>query len=320
LQPVDSKAGPSAGLLHVMPPVPELLAQIAGKAVIRGAAPKEIMRALAGFPASISGVEFTGALSSLPDRELIGDRELIIYLDDERELISQFHRLPKTGVCVRLNPVGDPIRLIKAAASLGLTLDLLPGWGGLNQGQVMQALELYLHEKSLAAALEPFHSILARLLSGQEIDLWTMAGIDPDRLVYMDEQGRVALSRFDLEAGRFMGGLQEGPLAWRRSQAYGECQTYRLKLPKRQPDCLRCRFYAWCRGWARFGEHAEGLQACHSCLAAFEGLLKAHGELSRLQRMLADKGLLPGQAQSGTGPKTMEPAGAAKLGEESTGD
>jgi hypothetical protein len=288
-----------AGVVFFAPPEPELIARLPGPVVLMGADPQALQTAMEKHPDKVLGLEYTGEIGRVIPKLLLSSRELLILVDDDKELIRHYHLLPKVRVMARITPGKGLLRRIKTTASLKIPLDLLPLFSAMEPDQAAGALEMYLHEKSLESPLEPFHSILQSLMNRAEIDLWRMAGMDPQRMVYLDAAGNAAISRDDLSAGRFMGAWHDGPLIWRQSPVFREVVKFRMELPQNHADCLECRFFAWCRAWARYVDGKPRGRACANCLAVFPALKSAQKKLVRLQARMAKKGMLAGDNKQG---------------------
>src|SRR5215475_11288009 len=87
-------------------------------------------------------------------------------------------------------------KAIRLAAALRLPVRVLPGQPSAEAlEELHDALQFYLHEPTVEAPVEFFHSVLATMCDWDAGSLWTILEEDPDAFRYYDTDGRARLPR-----------------------------------------------------------------------------------------------------------------------------
>lgn len=163
------------------------------------------------------------------------------------------------------------LRDARTLASLGirtrLRLDTLPDWDALADLMTYALLELVAH-----APIEPFQTIADHSRTDARTTDWSSALFDdPLRFLHLDADGRIALSRRDLQAGAFVGDLSllGTPALAEARQARSEAWR-QLFLDDR--PCARCPGFRLCRG--RYAEGSTVAEGCADFFTEMAGVLE----------------------------------------------
>jgi radical SAM protein with 4Fe4S-binding SPASM domain len=285
---------PFAHLIDILPP----------GVVLYGADGAALTQALRYCSRKVIGVDFMGPLSEIPPAEILGSVDVVLYTEGEKELIKNFHHLPRRKVLCRIPSGSGLFDSIKLVASLNIVPDLLQNLEEISAEQALDVVRYYLHHRALQVPIEPFHSILSRLVLSQNLDLWEMARYNPDHFVFLDAEGNVGLSYEDLADKRFLGNIHQDPVSWKKSEVYKDLSRYLDELPQTHPECLACPFFFFCRGYMRY-KRAE----CSTLTAVLEELHQASVEINELRELFADAGQLPSrlEVEEGSLSRTANP-------------
>jgi hypothetical protein len=166
-----------------------------------------------------------------------------VVLSDPSSEFSELYQL--VDVCaVRDVRVSMPARAgflkaIKLAASLRLPVRILTGQPSPEQlAELMEALEFYLHEPTVEAPVEFFHSVLGSCCGDDTGSLWMILEEDPAAFVRFDDQGFPKLPRSS--------GIPDN-----RSLA-GFVNSHLESLIERGAECATCPWRQICRGYFKW--------------------------------------------------------------------
>lgn len=234
----------------------------------------ELTRWLCDPPAGLRWLQVEGLLG---DREAwalaaqdLSDVPLDVMLSAPAAEFSDLYRLVGVSAAreVRVSVPAVPgfLKAVRLAASLGLSIRLLPGQPSAAAIQEMAAaLEFYLHDPVVEAPVEFFHSVLAWMRGAPTGSLWRILEEDP------------AVFRHDGVGG---------PPSWpRAAQASREeisppnfVQTHLAKLVTEGAECATCRRQAVCQGYFKWPDPGYSCQGVKQLFSTIEA---AAGEIGR---------------------------------------
>jgi hypothetical protein len=118
--------------------------------------------------------------------------------------------------------------------------------------ELMAVLNYYLHEPHLSVPVEFFHTLFSSFVQGEPISLAEMYWEDPERLLYVDDAGRVAASARFAAAGKFFGELADGLKVNEDSPLLQEIRNRKKNLFLSRSMCASCEVFELCSGYLRF--------------------------------------------------------------------
>jgi hypothetical protein len=287
-------------ILH-FPPDKDLISRVSSKVWLYGDDGDSISEAIRKYPERVIGVDFFGHLDKVPEASFFENRDLVLYIKDTDELIANYHRLNPRRLMVQLDNRDHLFKSIKLVASMKLVPDLLPQMMTLSREEALNFLDYYLHYGVLEVSVEPFHAILDAMLQHMNLDLWEMSRANPRHFLYVDEQGRVAMSYKDLSEARILGSLDEDPENWKKSEYYNGFTRFFEELPEKHNECTICRFFFVCQAYPVF----FGV-SCDAWLAVFEEIHRASHEIQSLQEQMSALDMTPEKIEESIRAKEKE--------------
>jgi len=127
--------------------------------------------------------------------------------------------------------------------------------------ELMALLDYYLHNATVAAPVEFFHSLLGALLHRQTLDLWEIQEEDPLQCRWVDEQGRVSLP------GRLATEPADSTLA-----------DLQARLAGRDTECRGCAYRAYCGGFFKWPDPDYRCTGVRKLLGAMDSAIGELGE------------------------------------------
>jgi len=140
-------------------------------------------------------------------------------------------------------------RAVKLAVSLGFPVRLVgpqPSAAALEEAR--QALDLFLHNPTVAQPVEPFHGLLGGLLHATPVDLWDLLERDPAQTRILDARAEVL--------------PDQGPAS---------VTVFRETLRAAGAECCACPWFASCGGyfkWPRIDFSCDGVKQLFADLDA----------------------------------------------------
>ncbi|MCC6881207.1 MAG: hypothetical protein IT576_03555 [Verrucomicrobiales bacterium] len=152
-------------------------------------------------------------------------------------------------------------KALRLASALQLPVRLLPGQpNDALVEELLVAVDFYLHDPSVEAPVEFFHSFLASQRGVLGSDLWMILEQDPDEYRRHDQQG----------APIYPEGALPSPT---RS---GFVTQFEQRLAETGAECSGCRWQSFCRGYFKWPNPDY---ACAGIIRVFDALAKAAGEM-----------------------------------------
>ncbi len=140
-------------------------------------------------------------------------------------------------------------RAVKLAVSLGFPVRLVgPQPGPAAVEEARQALDLFLHNPTVAQPVEPFHGVLGGFLHETPVDLWHLLERDPAQTCVLDTRGEVL--------------PDQGPAS---------VTAFRESLLAAGTECCACPWFASCGGyfkWPRTDVACDGVKQLFADLAS----------------------------------------------------
>jgi hypothetical protein len=140
-------------------------------------------------------------------------------------------------------------RAVKLAVSLGFPVRLVgPQPSAAAVEEARQALDLFLHNPTVAQPVEPFHGLLGGLLHETPVDLWDLLERDPAQTCVLDARGEVL--------------PDQGPVS---------VTVFRETLLAAGAECCACPWFASCGGyfkWPRTDFACDGVKRLFADLAS----------------------------------------------------
>lgn len=158
-------------------------------------------------------------------------------------------------------------KALKLAASLGFAVKIEPRQpGAAGIGELLQALDLYLHRPGVGQPIEFFHSLLLACYHDQPASLWAIQEEDPAEYCYVTDEGEETLSR------RLAGGRGEiGEI--------GEARSFLERFTAALPgECRECEHFGRCAGYFKWPDPAY---PCAGIRSLFGEIRSASEELRR---------------------------------------
>src|SRR5215510_11421084 len=173
---------------------------------------------------------------------------LDVVLSDPALEFSHLYRLvdPCVVRAIRVTMPAAPglTKAIRLAAALQLPVRVLPGQpSAAAVEELHDALQFYLHEPTVDAPVEFFHSVLATMCDWDASSLWTILEEDPDafRHYHSDGRARVPLTR---DPGR------------PEITSAGFVENHFSRLITQGAECASCPWQRPCRGYFKWPDPA----------------------------------------------------------------
>jgi len=135
--------------------------------------------------------------------------------------------------------------------------------------EMSRVLDYYLHTPSLKVPIDPIHGLVTSSMKNNPMDIWTASMENHLRNLYVDNLGRVTLSKRFGDAGLFYGNIEGGMAAWRESELFESLENLVMKHRVAASDCSTCTGFSICKGFFRY-QLVEGEQ--RDCNRALEFL------------------------------------------------
>jgi hypothetical protein len=119
-------------------------------------------------------------------------------------------------------------------------------------GELMSALDFYLHDTHVQVPVEFFHSMITACLRGEPVALLDLYPESPVEFLHVDESGRVSASARLARAGRFLGTISGGLKIDEESQLYKDLLHRKKNLVLSGSKCVSCEGFGLCEGYLRF--------------------------------------------------------------------
>ncbi|MGO9569501.1 MAG: hypothetical protein ACLP5H_18375 [Desulfomonilaceae bacterium] len=119
-------------------------------------------------------------------------------------------------------------------------------------GELMSALDYYLHDTHVQVPVEFFHSMITACLRGETVALLDLYPESPAEFLYVDESGRVSASARLARAGRFLGTVSGGLKIDEESPLYIDLLHRKKNLVLSGSKCVACQRFDLCEGYLRF--------------------------------------------------------------------
>ncbi len=146
-------------------------------------------------------------------------------------------------------------RAVKLAVSLGFPVRLAgPQPAAAAVDEALQALDLFLHNPTVAQPVEPFYGLLGGFLHETPVDLWQLLERDPQQTCMLDERGEVL--------------PDQGPAS---------VTAFRAALLAAGAECCGCPWFASCGGyfkWPRIDFACDGVKLLFADLASAAAQLR----------------------------------------------
>jgi hypothetical protein len=129
--------------------------------------------------------------------------------------------------------------------------------------ELRDALQFYLHEPTVEAPVEFFHSVLATMCDGDAGSLWTILEEDPDAFRHYDADGRARVSR------------TSDPDQSEISSA-GFAENHLSRLIAQGAECATCPWQWPCRGYFKW---PDPTYSCAGVKQLFSSIQTAGNEI-----------------------------------------
>jgi hypothetical protein len=169
-------------------------------------------------------------------------------------------------------------KAIRLAAALRLPVRVLPGQPSAAALQELHdALQFYLHEATVEAPVEFFHSVLATMCDSDAGSLWTILEEDPDVFRHYDADGRARMPR------------TSDPDRSEITSA-GFVKDHLSRLITQGAECATCPWQQPCRGYFKWPDPAY---SCEGVKQLFSSIQTAGNEIRQDVASFAeaDKGI-----------------------------
>ena len=215
--------------------------------------------------APLPGLEWIQVEDLLTDQEVWGTAAqgpspvpLDVILADPAAEFANLYRLVDVrivrGVRVTMPVVPGFMKALRLAVSLGLPVRLLPGQPSTDAlVELRAAAEFYLHDPSVEAPIEFFHSVFAAMRGANAGSLWSILEQDPALITHTDPEGPAPLAEAYVPA-RLRSLLEQGA------------------------ECAECQWQALCSGYFK---QPDPTYSCAGIKPIFAGLAAAAEEMQR---------------------------------------
>jgi len=209
---------------------------------------------------------------------------LDVVLSDPASEFSDLYRLVDVyavrAIRVTIPAAPGLTKAIRLAAALRLPVRVLPGQPSPDVlKELHDSLELYLHEPTVEAPVEFFHSLLATMCDWDAGSLWMILEEDPDAFHHYDADGRAGVPR--------TGDPDRSEVA-----SAGFVENHLSTLIAQGAECATCPWQQPCRGYFKWPDPAY---SCEGVKQLFFSIQTAGNEIRRDMASVpaADRGILP---------------------------
>jgi hypothetical protein len=208
---------------------------------------------------------------------------LDVVLSDPASEFSDLYRLVDACAvrAIRVTMPAAPglTKAIRLAAALRLPVRVLPRQPTAEVlEELHNALEFYLHEPTVEAPVEFFHSLLATMGDGDADSLWMILEEDPDAFHHYDADGQARVPR-TRDSGRS------------EIASAGFVENHLSSLIVQGAECATCPWQQPCRGYFKWPDPAY---SCEGVKQLFFSIQTAGNEIRRdvASFEAADRGIL----------------------------
>jgi hypothetical protein len=222
---------------------------------VRAAAGGQLRAAFgAEIPDGVAFVQLTALTGDLAPLADWGDGLAVdlVMADPEAELPLLYRCTPllaRHPVRVTIPWLPGLARAVKLAVSLGFAVRLVGSQpSAATVEEARQALDMFLHNPTVAQPVEPFHGLLIAFLHQTPVDLWDLLERDPAQIRVLDERGE--------------------PLS---DQGPESLSGFRESLRAAAAECCACPWLASCGGyfkWPRIDFACDGVKRLFADLDA----------------------------------------------------
>lgn len=195
---------------------------------------------------------------------------LDVVLSDPASEFSDLYRLvDASAVCdirVTVPVLPGSAKAVRLAAALRLPVRLLPGQpNSAALDELREILDIYLHEPTVEAPVEFFHSLLAAVCVGKDVSLWVILEHDPDiiRRYNADRQADLPTTDDPKECEFAPSGFVEKHLK---------------SLIAQGAECAACPWQKPCRGYFKWPDPDY---SCEGIKGLFASIEKAGTDIRR---------------------------------------
>ena len=149
-------------------------------------------------------------------------------------------------------------KAIRLAAALRLPVRVLPGQPSAEALQELRdALEFYLHEPTVEAPVEFFHSVLATMCDSDAGSLWMILEEDPDAFRHYDADGRTRVPR-------------TSDLDQLEITSAGFVEDHLSRLIAQGAECATCPWQRPCSGYFKWPDPAYSCEGVKQLLFSIQ--------------------------------------------------
>jgi hypothetical protein len=190
------------------------------------------------------------------------DIPLDVVLSDPASEFSELYRLvDASAVCdirVTVPVVPGSAKAVRLAAALRLPVRLLPGQPNAEALNELRAiLDIYLHEPTVEAPVEFFHSLLVAACATKDVSLWVILEHDPD-----------TIRRYNAD------GLTDFPATddpnEREFTPSGFVEKHLKSLIAQGGECAACPWQRPCRGYFKWPDPSYSCEGIKGLFSAIE--------------------------------------------------
>jgi hypothetical protein len=195
---------------------------------------------------------------------------LDIVLSDPASEFSNLYRLvDASAVCdirVTVPVLPGSAKAVRLAAALRLPVRLLPGQPNDEAlEELHEILDFYLHEPTVEAPVEFFHSLLGAVCGGKDTSLWVILEHDPDTIRHYNAEGRIDFPR-------------TGDSGERELIPSGFVEQHLKSLIAQGGECAACPWQRPCRGYFKWPDPSY---SCEGIKGLFSTIETAGAEIRR---------------------------------------
>ena len=166
-----------------------------------------------------------------------------------RSLLSMLEHLREREATCAFTPetVGDGT-MAMMAASLGVPVSLLvtEGW---SEEVLRRLLDYFLHSPALDVEIEPFFAMSQCIGASEHRTLWDLSDEVLGTNWFIDEDGRVSLSKRWANAGEYFGHMDDPVETLRESDLWRRLGVLKRETFTEQKECAFCKHYPFCAGY-----------------------------------------------------------------------
>jgi hypothetical protein len=190
------------------------------------------------------------------------DIPLDVVLSDPASEFSELYRLvDASAVCdirVTVPVLPGSAKAVRLAAALRLPVRLLPGQPNAEALDELRAiLDIYLHEPTVEAPVEFFHSLLVAACASKDVSLWVILEHDPDTIRHYNADGQIDFPATD-DPG-------EGEFT-----PSGFVEKRLKSLIAKGGECAACPWQRPCRGYFKWPDPSYSCEGIKGLFSAIE--------------------------------------------------